>query len=93
MTGVEPHVLRYWETKFKELSPGKNRGGKRIYSDKDIEVIYELKRLIKDDQFSTAGAQKALNGTPADSKPALSAEIKRDLGEIRTFLLKLSEKL
>jgi DNA-binding transcriptional MerR regulator len=46
ITSVEPHVLRYWETIFKELSPRKNKAGNRIYREKDITFILQLRELI-----------------------------------------------
>ena len=92
ITDVKPHVLRYWETQFKELSPQKNRGGKRIFTDKDIQVVFELKKLVQEDKFSTSGARKALQSIEP-TKPELSPEVKKDLGEIKAFLQKIAEKL
>ncbi|TVQ66674.1 MAG: MerR family transcriptional regulator [Balneolaceae bacterium] len=99
LTNVEPHVLRYWETIFKELSPRKNRAGNRTYREKDITLILKLKDLIQDNKYSTAGAQKVLedekNQIPADNESSekLPFDAVRDLKEIRRFLLNLSEKL
>ncbi|MEX0890410.1 MAG: MerR family transcriptional regulator, partial [Balneolaceae bacterium] len=42
ITSVEPHVLRYWETIFDELSPRKNKAGNRTYKQEDITVILKL---------------------------------------------------
>lgn len=92
MTGVEAHVLRYWETRFKELSPSKNRAGKRVYTDSDITTVFELKKLIKEDRFSTEGAKKALK-SDTDGNLENQARLKKDLSEIRQFLLDLSERL
>ncbi len=39
MAGLKPHVLRYWETQFKELSPSKNRAGNRVYRAREIKLI------------------------------------------------------
>lgn len=98
ITEVEPHVLRYWETIFKELSPRKNKAGNRIYRESDITLILQLRELIQEKKYSTAGAQKFLNkqqnstDKKADSNN-LPHETQRDLKEIRMFLSKLSEKL
>ncbi len=96
MTDVEPHVLRYWETIFDELSPKKNRAGNRTYREKDITVIIRLKELIQNKKYSTAGAKKALEdgaATDGQAKPEVSPEMKRDLKEIRMFLKRLSKAL
>ncbi len=54
----EQHILRYWEQEFSLLKPKKNRGGKRIYSEKDIAVIKLIKKLIRDDKLSLKGAKE-----------------------------------
>jgi DNA-binding transcriptional MerR regulator len=96
LTGVEAHVLRYWETIFDNLSPKKNRSGNRNYSDEDLTLIFRLKELIHEKKYSTAGAKKFLeeenSHQPANSS-GLSAEVRRDLEELRSFLSTLSEKI
>jgi DNA-binding transcriptional MerR regulator len=95
MTGVKPHILRYWEEHFKELKPDKNRAGKRVYTDADIEVILRLKELLKDQKYTTAGARKAIRtqAEPAETEAALPVHVRRELQEIRLFLTSLLEKL
>ena len=46
ITAVEQYVLRYWETEFEELKPQKNRAGNRIYTNKDIQLILQMKSLL-----------------------------------------------
>lgn len=98
ITTVEPHVLRYWETIFKDLNPRKNKGGNRTYREQDLTLILKLKELIQDKKYSTAGAKKLIEG---DSEPNpkekntlnIPFETKKDLKEIRHFLHKLRDKL
>jgi DNA-binding transcriptional MerR regulator len=59
-TGLEPHVLRYWESEFPQLRPKKNRAGNRAYRGKDIELIHYIKRLLYEEQFTIPGAKKKL---------------------------------
>jgi DNA-binding transcriptional MerR regulator len=59
--GLEPHVLRYWESEFSQLRPKKNRAGNRAYRDKDIEVVKYIKRLLYEEQFTILGAKKKLS--------------------------------
>ena len=59
-TGLEPHVLRYWESEFSQLRPKKNRAGNRAYRDKDIEIIGQIKHLLYEQQFTIPGAKKRL---------------------------------
>lgn len=94
ITSVEPHVLRYWETVFKELSPKKNKAGNRTYKEADIEIILKLKELIQEKKYSTAGAQKVLSNDEEEAPaPELPVSVKKDLQEIRLFLDRLKENL
>jgi DNA-binding transcriptional MerR regulator len=60
-TGLEQHVLRYWETEFFQLKPKKNRAGNRAYRTKDIKVIKYIKHLLYDQHFTIIGAKKRLS--------------------------------
>jgi len=51
LTGVEPYVLRYWETEFEQLKPSKNKAGNRIYTNRDIKIIMMIKRLLRDEDY------------------------------------------
>src|SRR5215470_13157294 len=58
--GIQPYVLRYWETEFSALSPSKSRSGQRVYSEKELEVIRRIKQLLYDEGYTIAGAKKKL---------------------------------
>ncbi|MCW5945896.1 MAG: MerR family transcriptional regulator [Fimbriimonadales bacterium] len=61
ITGVEIHTLRYWETEFKEfLSPSRTAGGQRRYGPEDIRTVFAIKRLLRDEMYSIAGARRHL---------------------------------
>lgn len=57
---IQPYVLRYWETEFPFLSPGKSKSGQRVYSAKEIELIRRIKALLYDEGYTIAGAKKRL---------------------------------
>jgi DNA-binding transcriptional MerR regulator len=59
---IQPYVLRYWETEFPAISPGKSRSGQRVYSEKELEVIRRIKQLLYDEGYTIAGAKKKLEG-------------------------------
>ena len=62
ITNVEVHTLRYWEREFFEfLQPIRTEGGQRRYRPEDIHTVLVLKRLLRDEMFSIAGARKHLN--------------------------------
>jgi DNA-binding transcriptional MerR regulator len=60
LTDVKPHVLRYWESKFKMLKPKKNRAGNRMYRPKEIDLILRIKELLYDRRYTIAGARRTL---------------------------------
>jgi DNA-binding transcriptional MerR regulator len=96
-TGVEPHILRYWETVFPQFNPSKNRAGKRIYTEKHLETALKLKDLVKDKKFSTAGALKVLENKSDSSGHAetngIAIDLKKDLTEIKLLLQRIQEEL
>ncbi len=60
ITGLKQYVLRYWETEFSQLKPGKNRAGNRIYRSHDVNIIMEIKSLLYNRKFTIKGAQQHL---------------------------------
>ena len=61
ITGVEVHTLRYWEKEFVEfLEPVRTEGGQRRYRPEDIQSVFAIRRLLRDEMFSIAGARKHL---------------------------------
>jgi DNA-binding transcriptional MerR regulator len=75
LAGVQPYVLRYWETEFPPLAPGKTGGGQRLYTQREIDIILRIKALLYDEGFTIAGAKKKLEGEldATGSVPAPSA--------------------
>ena len=66
ITEMEQYVLRYWETEFEQLKPQKNRAGNRIYTNKDIQVILQIKNLLRDKKYTIEGAKKILEEYSTD---------------------------
>lgn len=60
LTGLKPHVLRYWETQFEVLNPTKNRAGNRVYRPKEIELILLVKHLLYEQKYTIEGARLRL---------------------------------
>jgi DNA-binding transcriptional MerR regulator len=96
LTGIESHVLRYWETKFDVLRPVKNRAGNRVYRPREIELILLLKRLLYQEKYTVEGARRKLaqmlrkGGLEAARKEALGPEL---LSHLRNDLQELMEIL
>ena len=61
LTNLEQYILRYWETEFDQLTPSKNRAGNRIYTNKDIKLILEIKTLLREKKYTIEGAKNILS--------------------------------
>ena len=71
IVGVEPHVLRYWETEFRSVRPQKSARGQRIYSRRDVDTLLKVKELLYGHRFTIAGAkQKLREGGSVEPAPA-----------------------
>lgn len=60
IVGVEPHVLRYWETEFRSIRPQKSAKGQRVYTRRDVETLLKVKDLLYAHRFTIAGARRKL---------------------------------
>jgi DNA-binding transcriptional MerR regulator len=61
LTELKPHVLRYWESQFKGLSPVKNRSGNRVYSRREVEMVMLVKHLLYTEKYTIEGARQKLD--------------------------------
>ncbi len=95
ITSLKKYVLRYWESEFKELKPGKNRAGNRIYTLEEIKTIFQLKKLLYQEKYTIEGAKNKLKALKAaDTQLNLSFEDMRredTLMEIKRQLIELQE--
>jgi len=90
IVGVEPHVLRYWETEFRSIRPQKSRKGQRIYSRRDVDRLLKVKDLLYTHGFTIAGARKKLRELGAE--PPTEGE-SRSLGVARAALFELKNEV
>ena len=61
LTGLKPHVLRYWESQFRFLSPAKNRSGNRVYQRREVELLNLVKHLLYDEKYTIEGARQKVD--------------------------------
>ena len=77
--GVATHVLRFWETKFKEISPMKTTGGRRYYRPDDVELIRLIKDFLYNKRYTIEGVQRLFKEHGA--KAFLNGDIQKDFFE------------
>ena len=97
ITGVKPHVLRYWESEFKEIKPYKSRSLQRLYRKRDIELIFRIKKLLYEDLFTISGAKRKIKGSSEKVKqmdlPFNEEAYKQLLTEIKKGLEEITQSL
>jgi DNA-binding transcriptional MerR regulator len=96
LTELKPHVLRYWESQFKFLSPAKNRSGNRVYQRREIEMVMLVKQLLYAEKYTIDGARQKLDefrksgGMKSAARTGLDTEtvqmVERELKEILALL-------
>jgi len=98
LADLEPYVLRFWESEFPALRPGKSSTGQRLYRRREVELILKVKQLLYEQGFTIAGARKQLkmNGGKKGAQPELmfgsgnkklSVEgVRREVAEILSIL-------
>ena len=78
LTGVKPHVLRYWETEFRWMAPPKSRSKQRLYRQKDIEMVKAIKHLLYEERYTMAGARLQLRELGIGNVPQSKAEVEAE---------------
>jgi DNA-binding transcriptional MerR regulator len=74
MLGLEPYVLRYWETEFPSLSPKKSGTGHRLYRRKDVELLLQIKHLLYEKRFTIDGARQHLQAEAKNAQKDIKQE-------------------
>lgn len=62
LVGVKPYVLRYWESEFSMIRPGKTQSKHRLYRRRDVETLLEIKQLLHAERYTIEGAKRRLKG-------------------------------
>jgi DNA-binding transcriptional MerR regulator len=73
IAGVEPYVLRYWETEFRTIRPEKTRSNQRLYRRRDVETVLQIKKLLYDEGFRIDGAKRRLRELSGE-EPSLQSK-------------------
>ena len=89
LVGVEPHVLRYWETEFRSIRPQKSASGQRVYSRRDVDTLLKVKELLYGQGFTIAGAKKKLREGGVEPPAPEVAVTGQKLLELRAQLVEI----
>lgn len=96
LTELKPHVLRYWESQFRVLSPAKNRSGNRVYTRREVEFVQLIKHLLYTEKYTIEGAKQKIEehrkdgGVKSAARKGLDSEtvqlLEQDLKGILSIL-------
>ena len=86
LAGLEPYVLRYWETEFPQLRPDKGKSGQRLYKKKDLDHILRIKQLLYEEGYTISGAKKKMSGGQGRDVEDVIETAKKELREILEIL-------
>jgi len=99
IVGVEPHVLRYWESEFRSIKPQKSSKGQRVYSRRDVETLLKVKELLYAHKFTIAGARRKLREggiePPGEDDPSVESarKMREALLDLRTEIVTSLQEL
>src|SRR5512136_2782651 len=95
VTGLKPHVLRYWESEFKVIKPHKGGSLQRLYRKKDLDLILKIKKLLYDEGFTIAGAKKKIRDLERLENKQMKLRLveKRADGKDHELLVSIREEL
>jgi DNA-binding transcriptional MerR regulator len=89
LLGVKPHVIRYWEDEIPFLAPRKSKSGRRIYTDRELQLLLRLKHLLYEKRFTIDGARETIWREAGSSQ----ADLKARITAVRSDLISVWEKL
>ncbi len=87
--GTETHVLRFWESKFRQIKPVKRAGGRRYYRPKDMLIIGGIKKLLHEDGITIKGTQRIIK----EKGLSYISDLSRPLETVETVITEIQEKI
>ena len=72
---VKPHVLRYWEQEFPNLSPVKRRGNRRYYQRQDVILIRQIRALLYEQGYTIGGARARLTSSESQQEQSQQTQL------------------
>jgi len=91
ITEVEQYVLRYWETEFEQLKPQKNRAGNRVFTNKDIQLILQIKSLLREKRYTIEGAKNILSNLGNEKETHSSKTLHESKKNVQSASHKLNQ--
>ncbi|MBF96602.1 MAG: hypothetical protein CFH34_01712 [Alphaproteobacteria bacterium MarineAlpha9_Bin4] len=96
MIQTPQHILRFWEDSFSQINPLKRKGGRRLYSDSDIDLLRRIKQLLYEEGYSIKGVKNYLSKNKikdikSEGKLKVPEEVSKKLEEMKQALIKIKK--
>ena len=88
--GVEPYVLRYWESELSQIRPERADSNQRTYQRQDLENLLTVKRLLYEEKMTIEGAKQRLKREKVDHVKVDRTLLKDIKTELHTILKMLT---
>jgi DNA-binding transcriptional MerR regulator len=86
IAGLPSHVLRFWEHEFSKIRPHRTPSGQRLYTQRNIEIILEIKHLLYDQKYTIEGARQFMKTCKSSTVSSVLADIRLELERIKAIL-------
>lgn len=86
IAGLPSHVIRFWENEFSKIRPHRTPSGQRLYTQRNIETILEIKHLLYEQKYTIEGARQFMKSSKSGVTPAVLSEIRLELERIKAML-------
>ncbi|HEU5059612.1 MAG TPA: MerR family transcriptional regulator [Kofleriaceae bacterium] len=83
IAGVEPYVLRFWESEFARLRPSKTRTSQRVYSRRDVSLVLRIRDLLYEEGYTISGARRQLARASGGRSAEVPARTRATLDRVR----------
>ena len=94
---IATHVIRFWETQFKQIKPKILNGKRRYYDHKNIKLLKKIKFLLKDQGMTINGARKLLDKKESNNldeflnKPIRAVNLRNKISNISKIIKELKD--
>ena len=92
LLGVKAHVIRYWEQEIPLIQSKRDTYGRRLYSSREMQILFRLKHLLHDRRFTIEGARKELYQELTDKNQDLRGHLSMLRSELMELYFYLKER-
>ena len=89
---LKPHVLRYWEREFPFVKPKRNLTGRRVYTEREIQILFRLKYLLHEKKLTLEGAKQRIWEEIEGHEIDMRLSVQEIRGELLDILTRVNDQ-